>query len=168
MIISNASPLMYLSKLNKLDLLKLLEREIFIPREVYEEVVIKGKNEGFLDAYNVEKAIEEGLLKIKEIPQEEKLEKFALEIHKGEVAVITLAKKLKPNLLLIDDASARIIAESLGFNVKGTLYILLNSYRKRKLSKEETKKLINHLITLGFRISNEFYIQLMDELEKGK
>ena len=166
MIISNASPLIYLSKINKLDLLKKLFEEIVIPEEVYEEVVIKGKEKGFLDAYKVEKAVEDNWIKIKENKIERELEKFAPEIDLGEIAVICLAKKMKPSLILLDDASARTIAESLGFNVKGTLYIILKAYKRRIITKKEAKNLIDELIILGFRISHEFYINLLNELEK--
>lgn len=167
MIISNASPLMYLSKLNKLNLLRGLFKEIIIPKEVYNEVVTRGKEAGFLDAYKVEKAIEEGWLKIKEAKIEDELEEFAPEIDMGEIAVICLSKKLKPSLVLIDDASARTIAESQGFNVKGTVYVLIKAYKNNLITKKEAKNLINHLVIIGFRISHEFYIQLLEELEKA-
>ena len=168
MIISNASPLMYLSKLNKLSLVKNLFKEIVIPKEVYDEVVVNGKKGRFLDAYKVEKAINESWIKIKEIEIEKEFEEFSSEIDIGEIAVICLAKKIKPYLVLIDDASARTIAENLGFNVKGTLYVLIKSYKNNLITKKELKNTINELMILGFRISHEFYIQLLDELDKEK
>src|SRR3989344_3995870 len=128
MILSNSGPLIYLAKIRKLNSLKILFREIIIPKEVYEEVVIKGKEEKFFDALIVEKVINEGWLKIKEVEIEEQIKNFAPEIDLGEIALLSLAKKLRPSLILIDDASARTIAESLGFNVKGTIYILLKSH----------------------------------------
>lgn len=165
MILSNATPLIYLAKLGKLDILKSLFKEIVIPREVYEEI-IAGKKDGFFDALTIEKAVENGWLKIKEFKIERKIEKFAPEIDLGETALINLAKKLKADLILIDDASARTIAESLGFNVKGTLYILLKAYKKKIIYKDELKELINQLVFSGFRISQELYIEILEELEK--
>lgn len=167
MILSNSSPLMYLSKLNKLNLLKELFKEITMPKEVYEEVVIKGKEERYFDVIAIEAGIKEGWIKIKEEKIEKDIEDLILELDLGERALISLAKKLKPSLLIIDDASARAIAESMGFNVKGTLYILLKAYKKRIISKKEAKELINRLIILGFRISQELYIELLEEIEKS-
>ena len=63
-IISNSTPLIYLAKINKLDLLKSLFNEVFIPQEAKNEVVDKGKLLGKKDAYLVEKAISEGWLKV--------------------------------------------------------------------------------------------------------
>ncbi len=167
MILSNSSPLMYLSKLNKLNLLKELFKEITIPKEVYEEVVIKGKEERYFDFIAIEAGIKEGWIKIKEEKIEKDIEDLILELDLGERALINLAKKLKPSLLIIDDASARTIAESLGFNVKGTLYILLKVYKKGIIKQKEIKELIKRLIILGFRLSQEIYIEFLEEIEKS-
>src|SRR3989338_8716 len=167
MIVSNASPLMYLSKLNKLNLMKELFKEIIIPKEVYDEVVVEGKKARFLDAYKVEKAVEDGWIKVKEVDIEKEFDEFSSEIDIGEIAVICLAKKMKPSLVLIDDASARTIAESLGFNVKGTLYVLLKAYKNKLITKGEVKDLVNRIVFSGFRISQEIYIQFLDELDKS-
>lgn len=167
MILSNSSPLIYLSKLNKLNFFKELFKEIIIPKEVYEEVVIKGKEEKYFDVISVEKAVKEGWIKIKDEKIEKDIEDLTFELDLGERALINLAKKLKPSLLVIDDASARAIAENLGFNVKGTLYILLKAYKKEIIQKKEVKELINKLIILGFRISQELYIEVLEEIEKS-
>ena len=59
-VISNATPLVYLAKADRLDLLLSLFEEILIPEAVYEEVVSKGKQLGRADALIVEKAIRAG------------------------------------------------------------------------------------------------------------
>ena len=166
MILSNASPLIHLSKINKLVILKSLFNEITIPKEVYDEVITAGKEEKFLDALKVEKAVKEGWIKVRDNKINRDIKEFTTEIDSGEIALISLAINLKPQLMLIDDASARTIAESLGFNVKGTLYVLLKAYKKGLLKKDETKKIVNTLILSGFRISQEIYIRFLDELEK--
>lgn len=167
MILSNSSPLIYLAKLGKLGILKELFKEIIIPKEVYEEVVIKGKEEKFFDALKVENSVKEGWLKVREVVIDKEIEILAPEIDLGEIELISLARKLNPHLILIDDASARTIAESFGFNVKGTLYILLTAYKKKIIDKTEIRDLINRIIVSGFRISQELYIRLMEELEKS-
>lgn len=164
-VFSNSSPLMYLSKLGKIELLKMMFTEVIIPKEVFNEVVVKGKNESFLDAFKVERAIKEGWIKVKEVFYKEEAD-FFREIDEGEAALISLAKKEKADLLLIDDASARTVAESFGLNVKGTLYILLLAYKRRIIDKNELKELIKKLINLGFRLSAEIYTEILEEIEK--
>lgn len=166
MIISNSTPLIYLAKIGKLNLLKTLFKEIIIPKEVYEEVVVEGKNKKYFDALRIEKAVKEGWIKVKKIVLDNEVKSLAPEIEIGEVSLISLAKKLKPNLILIDDASARTITESFGFKVKGTLYVLLRAYKKKLINKKEVKDLINKLIFSGFRISQEIYIQVLSEIGK--
>jgi len=163
MIISNSSPLMYLAKIKRLNLLETLFKKIVIPEEVYEEVV-EGKQE-YLDSLVIERTVNDRWIKIKEIKIEREIEKFASEIHPGEIAVISLSKKLKPSLVLIDDATARTIAESFGFNVKGTLYVLLKAYKRKLINKNELKDSINQLIFSGFRISQELYIEFLSCIE---
>ena len=134
MILSNATPLIYLAKIGKLDLLRSLYKEVSIPEEVYKEVV-KGKENKFFDALIIDKSIKDGWIKIKKIKVKKEIESFASEIDLGEIELISLATETKPYLILIDDASARAIAESFGFNVKGTIYVLLRAYKKKMISK---------------------------------
>ena len=66
MIISNSSPLIYLSKLNKLELLRKLFSKIIIPKQVYEEVVVKGRENKFLDYLKIENAINNNWIIVEE------------------------------------------------------------------------------------------------------
>ena len=166
MIISNTSPLIYLAKLNKLELVRELFNKIIIPKEVYDEV-IKGKEEKYFDAIKIENSVKNGLIEVKEITIGKELKEFAPEIDIGELSVIQLALKLKPEMILIDDASARAIAESFGFNVKGTLYVLLKGFRKKMIDKKQIKILLNDIVTAGFRISSELYGGVLEEIDKG-
>lgn len=166
MIVSNSGPLMYLTRISKLNLLKEIFKEIIIPKEIYEEVVVIGKEGHFLDAWKIEEAINQGWIKVQENIIDKELEKLFSQIDLGEIAVISLARKLKPDLVLIDDAFARFIAESFGFKVKGTIHVLLKAYSNKIIDKEEVKSLLRLLISEGFRMSSEFYAQVLDEIEK--
>ncbi len=86
-------------------------------------------------------------------------------LGKGELALVGLAKGLKPDLILVDDASARKVTEGFGFNVKGTLYVLLLAYKKKIIAKDEARRLVDELIVAGFRISTEIYSKVVKELE---
>lgn len=50
-VVSDASPLMVLAKLNVLHLLKELYGEVYFPQSVYEEVVIEGVRQGYEDVW---------------------------------------------------------------------------------------------------------------------
>lgn len=166
MIVSNTSPLIYLAKIGKLELLKSLFKEIIIPRQVYDEIM-KGKEENYLDALFIESAVKDGWIIINETIIEKEFKNFSRELDLGELALLSLSIKLKPSLILIDDASARMIAESKGFNAKGTLYVLLKAYKEKIISKQEIKKCVNELVFSGFRISQEIYLKFLEEIDKS-
>ena len=138
-VVSNSSPLIYLAKLNRLSLLRSLFGEVSIPSEVYSEVVRKGKQHGFLEVKCVERAIEEGWLKVREAKRERKLLMFD-ELDLGEVEVLSMAIQLKASLVLIDDASGRLVAEALGLNSKGTVYVILRATPRRRYHQRRSKE----------------------------
>jgi len=128
-VVSNATPLIYLAKAGRIDLLKKVFGEVFIPEEVKVEVVDKGKQLDEKDAYVVEKAIAEGWLRV--LPTEQM--KVPMRLHKGEVAVLSLAKKLRLRLVLLDEVSARSAARLMGLTPRGTVFVLLKALEKRQI-----------------------------------
>ena len=52
-VVSNASPLIIMSKLGQLTLLPQLYDQVLIPQAVYEEVVVVGLRDGHTDAIDI-------------------------------------------------------------------------------------------------------------------
>lgn len=163
-MVSNSSALIYLSKLGKLELLQKLFKEIVIPREVFNEIVERGKEEKIAFTLVVEDAIHQGWLRIINCKVDQRLLKFAPELDLGEVEVISLAREIKADLVIIDDASARRISESFGLNTKGTIYVLLKAFKKGLITQDEIKTLLDKLVFTGFRLSPEVYSRVLREL----
>lgn len=164
-IVSNSTPLIYLSKISRLDLLKKLFGTVIIPSEVYQEVVIKGQEEGYVDANIIENAIRSGWIKVKPVKkQKENLKEFR-EIHQGEIAVINLYFSEKADIVLMDEACVRQVARSFGLNVRGTVYVLLLARSKKLITTKQTKKLLEELIRVGFRLSPEIYSRIINEMD---
>ncbi len=134
---------------------------VLIPASVYEEVVVRGKECGFIDAEIVEKAVKEGWIKVAEIQVERKFG----EIEKGEAEAIELALR-KSLELLVDDFTARTIASSLGVKSMGTLRVLYLAVKNNLISKDSARKILNLMIREGFRLSIEVYSRFLEELEK--
>lgn len=161
-VVSNSTPLIYLAKVNKLDLLKSLFNEVFIPQEVKNEVVDKGKILGKKDAYLVEKAISEGWLKVLTA----ETVAVSIELDPGEIAALSLAKKLGLKEVLIDEASARAAARLLDLTPRGTLFILLKALQKEEIDQEEFLEVLNQLLKEGFRLKEEVYLEALKEAKK--
>jgi len=156
MIVSNSTPLIWLAKIGKLNLLKNFFKTVMIPEAVYDEVVTKGINEKAPDAFIVENAVKEGWIKIRTIKGIRKLEKFGL--HKGEVDTISLAAKLKSEVL-VDETHARLAAKALNIKPKGTIYILIRALKEKIINYDEYIDLLEKLVKSGFRMSDELYLE---------
>jgi len=161
MIVSNATPLIYLAKVGKLDLLRILG-EVAIPEEVKIEVVDKGKAMKKIDAFAVEKAISDGWIKVFET----ELVNVPVEIHLGEKAVLSLAKKLDVEEVLVDEVPARVAARLLGLKPRGTIFVLLKALQKEKIDLDEFLDILNRMIERGFRLREEVFVEAVKEARK--
>ena len=121
----NTSPLISLSILKKLDVLPMLFEEIYIPTSVFQEAVIVGK--GKYGSADIEHS---NWLKTAEITNTDLRDSIALSLDYGESEVITLAKELEINTVIIDEYAGRRYAKMLDINVVGTLGILLKAKEK--------------------------------------
>lgn len=156
-IVSNATPLIYLAKIGRMGLLRNLFGEVFIPEEVRVEVVERGKQLGERDAYVVEKAINDGWLKVSRAEVVE----VPIELDTGEIAVLSLAKKLGLREVLIDEASARTAARLLGLTPRGTIFVLLKALERGEMDFDKLLEVLNELIRHGYRLKEEVYIEVV-------
>lgn len=161
-VVCNATPLIYLAKANRIDLLERVFGIVFIPQEVKAEVVDEGKRLGEKDAYVVEKAINEGWLKV---VAAEAID-VPIRLDKGETAVLSLAKKLKLKIVLVDEILARSAAKLLDLTPRGTVFVLLKGLEKKEIDLDEFLEVLNQLISQGFRLKEEVYVEAVKEARR--
>jgi len=154
-VVSNATPLIYLAKIGRMDLLKKVFEEVFIPEEVKVEVVDEGKRLGERDAYIVEKAVRDGWLKVLTV---EALE-IPIKLEKGEVAVLSLAKRQGFREVLVDEVSARTAARLMGLIPRGTVFVLLKALEIEEISLNDFLDALSELVRHGFRLKEEVYLE---------
>ena len=168
-VVSNTSPLIWLSKIGRITLLKELFDEVIIPEEVYKEAVERGLQEGFSDALVLKEAVDDGWIKTSKLNTREvalcrKILEHAFEIHSGEAQAIILARRI--NLLfLIDESSGRALAEAWGLKAKGTLYVILSALRSGFMNSTEAKETVISLVVKGFRIEPSLLARIIREIE---
>ena len=68
-----------------------------------------------------------------------------LDLHAGETAALVLLEQMDGDLFLCDDAAARFAAESLGYEVHGTIGLLLRAIRRGKRSAEQVRAILREL-----------------------
>jgi len=88
-VVSNAGPLIALSKLGRLDILQKLYGIILTAPKVYEEVVVHGIASGSPDAYLIKDYFSKGVIQIRQV-RVAKLQS-EMQIEEGEKATIELA-----------------------------------------------------------------------------
>ncbi|HSD58564.1 MAG TPA: DUF3368 domain-containing protein [Methanotrichaceae archaeon] len=150
--VSNSTPLIALSKIGRLDLLRDYFDEVLIPEEVYDEVVRRGGNlagAAEVASYN--------WIKVENVMNRVAVETLSITLDKGEAEAIILSKE-KNALLIIDDGDGRKTAELLGLKITGTVGILLLASQDGKL---DLKRTMDDLKVVGFRLSNKEYERIL-------
>jgi len=160
MIVSNASPLIYLAKVGKLHLLKELFGKVLIEEEVKREVVDRGKEEGAADSIVIKESIQDGWIIVKRIRGKRKFKG----IHLGEANTILLAKELDLEVL-IDEEDAREVARAFGLKTRGTLYVLRKCREQEIISKKEAIEILANMLNEGFRLSAHLYTEFVRRLD---
>jgi hypothetical protein len=126
--------------------------EIYIPVEVFDEVVTRGRNlSGAKEAASAE------WIKVDKVGNKIAVESLSITLDKGEAEAIVLARE-KDALLIIDDGDGRRTAESLGLKITGTLGILLLAQEDGKL---DLKTAIDDLMAAGFRLREKEYKRIL-------
>jgi predicted nucleic acid-binding protein len=129
---------------------------------VRKEVVDKGKQLKHKDAFLIEKAIQEGWLKVAKTD----FLKSPIELGTGELAVISLAKKLSVKEVLIDETPARTGAKLAGLEARGTIFVLLKALERKKINLEEFLDSLHQLTLQGFRLNEEVYLDGIRQARK--
>ncbi len=160
--VSNASPLIFLAKIGKLHLLERIFDKVLIPEEVYNEVVVKGREKGFPDADIVDEFIKRGFIVVKRV--DVKILRDA-PIELGEKAAISLALKEGIKDVLIDEAKVRRFARVFGLKSKGTIFLFAKAHSLGYISKDELRVSLLELVRKGYRIREEILVSLLEELK---
>ena len=136
-VIADASVLKILDKIDQLELLRRIYKEVYTTPEISSEF---GK---LLPKW----------IKI-ESPADIKNQKvIELHVDRGEASAIALAMEYEDILLILDDLKARKLARMLGLTITGTLGVI-NKAKSLELIKK-IRPLIEKLKDAGFRISDD-------------
>lgn len=158
-VITDSTVLIYLAKLDNLNYLNELFAEVQISETVYEEVVTRGRKEQYADALRVEKAadrfIDIGTLTDNTKDRADEIQESP-GLERGECTAIALAEAESARCLT-DDHAARKTAESLGVEVGGTIYVLLEALDRGQFSFEGYVEELDALTDDGFRMSASPY-----------
>lgn len=158
-VVVNATPLIALAILDRLDLLRRLFKKVIVPTAVYDEVVLYGS--GRVGARLVSKA---DWLDIQTPTTATTIEPILLGLDEGEMQVLLLAREVIPDWVLLDEKLGRRVAKALGLPVKGTLGVLLTAVLAELMTKEQGLEALETLLAHDIRVAPRWQAWFKEEL----
>ncbi len=133
-VISDSTPLITLMKADRLDLLKSLFGEVLLPEAVFAEVT---SNEAFRDEADLIRGSD--YIKVVKVADPDRVAflQRVTGLDRGESEAIVYADESKADLLLMDEAAGRKVAQNMKLPMTGSVGILVRAYQGGMLTEEE-------------------------------
>ncbi|MGB3138124.1 MAG: DUF3368 domain-containing protein [Nodosilinea sp.] len=155
----NATPLIALSLTGHLKLLNQLFSEVYVPKSVYEEVVTQGQQRsGSTAVRNAD------WLTVQQPALTSPIPVALMGLDLGEQDVILLGQELEADWLMIDERLGRKIAQAMGFQVKGTLGLLLVACQAGLLTRQDAAQAVETFNRSSIRLSPRLLAWFKEQL----
>jgi len=161
--VTNAGPLIHLSWIESLDLLRVLFEEVVAPTAVQDEVLRPGPDVPGVAA--IHGAFSVGWLAVRPVADRAAVARLLTELDRGAAEAIVLMREAGAHVLLLDDRRARTHAQHEGLPISGTIGVLRLA-RDRGLV-PAVVPLLDELRRRGFRIGADLVDQIGRE-EAGR
>ena len=153
--LANTTILSNFASVNKLDLLKQLHGRLYIPTQVYEEL-LDGLEDGYDFYAGIESQIhpfeQDGWIVVVSLDDDNEIalyQSLLQRLHHGEAACLAIARH-RHWAFLTDDKQARRTARDLGIVLSGTLGALIQSTKQSTLSLDSANELLRQMIARGY------------------
>jgi hypothetical protein len=151
-VVSNTSPLLYLDRLGRLDLLPRLVGKVLVPAQVEQEIA-----RGLALGRKVPDLHAQPWIEIRRAAVEHDYPALGA----GERGALDLARSLPGATVILDDGAARAWAARLGIACVGTVGLLVEAKRRGHL--ERVSPDLDRLAGLGFRMAPALRLRALAE-----
>lgn len=163
-VVCDAGPLIHLEEVGSLSLLNDFN-EVIVPEQVWQEIIHHRSSTLMQPNDNL---IKVNVTISSNAPFQALVKSLSLDL--GEQAALTLMENYPGGVLLTDDAAARLAAVTLGYQVHGTIGILIRAIRRRQMKKEEILTILRDLpnlstLYIGPDLLKEIIIQVENETQ---
>ena len=166
MWVFDATPLIYLAKVDRLDLVQHLDESCVIPDRVYEEVVETGIEQGYPDARRIERCVEEGLFEIVSIEPTALVSRLQRNDNLSDADVPVLAcAAAHDGVAVMDETYGRDVAATEGITTRGTAYLVLVLASDGTISVDDARTVIDAMIDEGWYCAPHIYAKIVQKLE---
>lgn len=165
-LVFDATPLIYLGKADRLDVVENIDQELVVPGRVHEEVVYEGMKHGYADAKRVNKLTLDGTLERRTFEKDERFDQLVrnTNLSRADVAVLLLADELGGTAVM-DEDYGRTIAETEEIETRGTAYLVLSRVKEGGLEPEEAREAIDAMLDAGWHCSTDLYAKILRKLD---
>jgi len=166
MWVFDATPLIYLAKVDHLDTVQELADSCAIPDPVHDEVVITGVEEGYPDARQIQRSIEASLFEVVTVESSPLLSRLQENDNLSEAdrAVLAYAATYDGTAVM-DEQYGRDVAASEGITTRGTAYLVLTLAKDGALDVDEARDVIDEMIDAGWYCAPDLYSKIVQRLE---
>lgn len=148
-VVSDASPLIALARINRVDLLRSVFGQLMIPEAVWKEVALSGAEKAGSGEF-----AQADWIQTRSVSNQAILGLLKRDLGAGEAEAIVLAQEVKADFVLMDERLGRSVARKLGLKVVGIVGVLIEA-RKRGLISDAAKLADDLRDQAGFWISEE-------------
>lgn len=160
-LVVDTSPLITLARIGLLELLQQLADRIVIPDAVYRECVTQGQGR----PGNAEIAQATWIVR-QPVTDRVFVMRLLDRVGQGEAEAIALAQQIRADAVVLDDATARRLAEAEGCRVVGLLGLLIEGKRRGLLPM--VKPVLDAMLEAGFFVGSELYAALLQQVGERK
>lgn len=158
-VVVNTTPLIALSHVGELNILKKLYGKIIIPEAVYKELSVKEES-------ICKKTVDSSLdwIQVDKIKNQLAKDMYKTQLHDGEVEVMILAKEIAADVVIIDDANAKKYAKYLELPVTGTLGALIKAKQEGYIG--SLKCILQQMVKNGIYISQSLIEMCLKQVDE--
>lgn len=166
MWVFDATPLIYLATVERLDSIRYLDEPCVTPEPVYAEVVTAGIEQGHPDARRIERCVEEEQLDVVSTTETALAERLRENenLSDADVAVLSCAAE-RDGTAVMDEAYGRDVAATEGVRTRGTAFLVLSLAKQGVITPDEARATIDEMIDEGWYCAPDLYAKLVRTIE---
>ncbi|PSQ07158.1 DUF3368 domain-containing protein [Halobacteriales archaeon QS_6_71_20] len=166
MWVFDATPLIYLAKVDRLALVQRFDASCVIPERVYEEVVETGLGQGYPNARRIERSVDADRFDVVAAETTPLLSRLRENdnLSDADVAVLACADA-DDGVAVMDETYGRDVAATEGITTRGTAFLVLKLAGEGTISVDEARSVIDAMIEEGWYCAPDIYAKIVRKLD---
>ena len=166
MWVFDATPLIYLAKVEQLSLVSQFDASCVIPQRVYTEVVETGIEAGYPDARRIEQRVENNIFTVHSVDDTALFDRLCRnpKLSDADCAVLAYAFE-HDGVAVMDETYGRDVAATEGVTTRGTAYLVLSLADQQVIPVATARTVIDEMVAEGWYCSPDIYAKLVQRLD---